>query len=99
MMQYVLHSFVVCLETKFTLSFFHLIIYYCYDKGHAYNSFPKMGDSWIPEDVFSMEPFIRNFFENTSTVQVTFLAVLSLLICSCSHTKEFSSTCCLEYFI
>lgn len=48
----------------------HLIIYYCYDKGHAYNSFPKMGDSWIPEDVFSMEPFVRNFFENTSTVQV-----------------------------
>ena len=75
-MQYVLHSLRVfcsfCLKTTFTFSFFHLIIYYCYDKGHAYNSFPKMGDSWIPEDVFSMEPFIRNFFENKSTVQVTF---------------------------
>ncbi|GJN15858.1 hypothetical protein PR202_gb02802 [Eleusine coracana subsp. coracana] len=23
------------------------------DAGHAYNSFPKMGDTWIPEDVFS----------------------------------------------
>ena len=31
-----------------------------------------MGDTWVPEDVFSMEPFVRNFFENTSTVQVTF---------------------------
>jgi hypothetical protein len=30
-----------------------------------------MGDTWIPEDVFSMEPFARNFFENTSTVQVS----------------------------
>ncbi|XP_008805173.2 cytochrome c oxidase assembly protein COX15 isoform X2 [Phoenix dactylifera] len=40
------------------------------DAGHAYNSFPKMGDSWIPDDIFSMQPFIRNFFENTSTVQL-----------------------------
>ncbi|XP_073099662.1 heme A synthase COX15 isoform X2 [Elaeis guineensis] len=41
------------------------------DAGHAYNSFPKMGDSWIPDDIFSMEPLIRNFFENTSTVQIS----------------------------
>ncbi|KAG1360563.1 putative Cytochrome c oxidase assembly protein COX15 [Cocos nucifera] len=40
------------------------------DAGHAYNSFPKMGDSWIPDDIFSMEPLTRNFFENTSTVQL-----------------------------
>lgn len=39
-------------------------------KGHAFNTFPKMGDSWIPEDVLSMKPVIRNFFENTATVQV-----------------------------
>ncbi|KAL6858890.1 hypothetical protein ACP4OV_017892 [Aristida adscensionis] len=51
------------------------------DAGHAYNSFPKMGDTWIPEDVFSMEPFIRNFFENTSTVQLNhrILATTTLL--------------------
>ncbi|KAJ8500979.1 hypothetical protein OPV22_011531 [Ensete ventricosum] len=40
------------------------------DAGHAYNTFPKMGDSWIPEDIFDMDPLIRNFFENTSTVQL-----------------------------
>lgn len=40
------------------------------DAGHAYNTFPKMGDTWIPEDVFSMKPLICNFFENTSTVQL-----------------------------
>ncbi|XP_016650591.1 PREDICTED: cytochrome c oxidase assembly protein COX15-like [Prunus mume] len=40
------------------------------DAGHAYNTFPKMGDTWIPEDFFDMKPLIRNFFENTSTVQL-----------------------------
>ncbi|XP_022142800.1 cytochrome c oxidase assembly protein COX15 [Momordica charantia] len=40
------------------------------DAGHAYNTFPKMGDSWIPDDIFDMKPLSRNFFENTSTVQL-----------------------------
>ncbi|XP_038685083.1 cytochrome c oxidase assembly protein COX15 isoform X2 [Tripterygium wilfordii] len=40
------------------------------DAGRAYNTFPKMGDTWIPDDIFSMKPLIRNFFENTSTVQL-----------------------------
>ncbi|PON47228.1 COX15/CtaA family [Parasponia andersonii] len=40
------------------------------DAGRAYNTFPKMGDTWIPEDIFEMKPLIRNFFENTSTVQL-----------------------------
>ncbi|TXG46635.1 hypothetical protein EZV62_027868 [Acer yangbiense] len=37
--------------------------------GRAYNTFPKMGDTWILDDIFDMKPLIRNFFENTSTVQ------------------------------
>ncbi|GFP84963.1 cytochrome c oxidase assembly protein cox15 [Phtheirospermum japonicum] len=40
------------------------------DAGRAFNTFPKMGDAWIPGDVFNMKPLIRNFFENTSTVQL-----------------------------
>ncbi|XP_074560368.1 heme A synthase COX15-like [Curcuma longa] len=40
------------------------------DAGHAYNTFPKMGDTWIPEGIFTMDPLIRNFFENTATVQL-----------------------------
>ncbi|CAH9108596.1 unnamed protein product [Cuscuta epithymum] len=40
------------------------------DAGHAFNTFPKMGDQWIPDDVFSVKPLIRNFFENTATVQL-----------------------------
>ncbi|KAL6541846.1 Cytochrome c oxidase assembly protein cox15 [Orobanche gracilis] len=39
------------------------------DAGRSFNTFPKMGDTWIPEDVFTMKPLIRNFFENTATVQ------------------------------
>ncbi|XP_072076778.1 heme A synthase COX15 isoform X2 [Arachis hypogaea] len=51
------------------------------DAGHAFNTFPKMGDTWIPDDIFEMTPLIRNFFENTSTVQLDhrILATASLL--------------------
>ncbi|KAA0063072.1 cytochrome c oxidase assembly protein COX15 [Cucumis melo var. makuwa] len=51
------------------------------DAGHAYNTFPKMGDTWIPDDIFDLKPLIRNFFENTSTVQLDhrILATASLV--------------------
>ncbi|XP_061974262.1 cytochrome c oxidase assembly protein COX15 isoform X3 [Populus nigra] len=39
------------------------------DAGHAFNTFPKMGDTWIPDDIFDLKPVIHNFFENTSAVQ------------------------------
>lgn len=66
----------------------HTVNFLLLYQGHAYNSFPKMGDTWIPEDVFSMEPFIRNFFENTSTVQVTFPLMLILQLFSCPQAKR-----------
>ncbi|ERN19097.1 cytochrome c oxidase assembly protein COX15 isoform X1 [Amborella trichopoda] len=51
------------------------------DAGHAYNTFPKMGDSWIPDEIFELEPIFRNFFENTATVQLDhrILATATLL--------------------
>lgn len=41
------------------------------DAGRAYNTFPKMGDDWIPEEMrqASLQPFYRNLFENTAIVQ------------------------------
>lgn len=39
------------------------------DAGLVYNSFPKMGESWIPEDLFTFSPILRNVFENPTTVQ------------------------------
>lgn len=40
------------------------------DAGRAFNTFPKMGDKWIPDGLFELKPTIRNFFENTATVQL-----------------------------
>ncbi|CAN1152521.1 Cytochrome c oxidase assembly protein COX15, partial [Linum perenne] len=40
------------------------------DAERAYNTFPKMGETWIPDSIFEMKPLIRNFFENTATVQL-----------------------------
>lgn len=40
------------------------------DAGRAYNTFPKMGDDWIPtQDMWDSEPWYRNFHENTAMVQ------------------------------
>jgi cytochrome c oxidase assembly protein subunit 15 len=37
--------------------------------GKIYNTFPMMGDHWLPPGLFALEPFWRNFFDNTTTVQ------------------------------
>lgn len=39
------------------------------DAGLVYNSFPKMGESWVPEDLFTFSPVLRNVFENPTMVQ------------------------------
>ena len=54
--------------------------------GLVYNTFPLMGDRWIPAEIFVQEPVYRNFFENVATVQfnhrvlaiVVFVAVFAL---------------------
>ncbi|GAQ82379.1 Cytochrome oxidase assembly factor COX15 [Klebsormidium nitens] len=40
------------------------------DAGHAFNTFPKMGETWLPPGLFEKQPFLANFFENTATVQL-----------------------------
>jgi len=37
--------------------------------GKIYNTFPKMGEHWIPPDFLALEPAWRNFFDNMATVQ------------------------------
>ena len=37
--------------------------------GKIYNTFPLMGEHWIPPGLTSMQPLWRNFFDNTTTVQ------------------------------
>ncbi|XP_058507446.1 cytochrome c oxidase assembly protein COX15 homolog [Solea solea] len=39
------------------------------DAGLVYNSFPKMGERWIPDDLLAFSPKLKNIFENPTTVQ------------------------------
>ena len=50
--------------------------------GKVFNSFPKMGEYWLPPGAFALDPLWRNFFENTATVQFDHrvLAVTTFLL-------------------
>ena len=37
--------------------------------GKIYNTFPMMGDYWVPPGLMALEPIWRNFFDNMTTVQ------------------------------
>ncbi len=39
------------------------------DAGLIYNTFPKMGDHWVPPGLMALEPAWRNVFDNLTTVQ------------------------------
>lgn len=39
------------------------------DAGLVYNSFPKMAERWIPDDILALSPKLVNFTENPTTVQ------------------------------
>ena len=41
------------------------------DAGFIYNTFPLMGDTFIPKDLFALDPWFRNFFENVVNIQFT----------------------------
>jgi heme a synthase len=39
------------------------------DAGRAYNTFPKMDGEWIPSEISALNPWYKNLYENTATVQ------------------------------
>lgn len=39
------------------------------DAGYIYNTFPLMNGDWVPQNAWSMQPFIINMLENPGTVQ------------------------------
>ena len=49
--------------------------------GKIYNTFPMMGDSWVPPGLMALDPFWRNFFDNMVTVQFNHrvLAITTLI--------------------
>lgn len=57
------------------------------DAGLVYNSFPKMGGSWIPEEWMQLSPKVKNFFENPATVQFDHRILVSSLEVCCSASK------------
>ncbi len=56
--------------------------------GYAYNTFPKMGDEWVPSGIWLPELGLSNLFENIATVQfdhrvlaiTTLVLVLALVV-------------------
>ncbi|CAH0480766.1 unnamed protein product [Peronospora belbahrii] len=40
------------------------------DGGREFQTFPKMGDSWIPHGLFDQQPWVRNFHDNVALVQL-----------------------------
>ena len=67
------------------------------DAGLVYNSFPKMGGQWIPEDLFTMSPKPKNLSENPTTVQFNHrllvhrldlcMVCVCVCVCVCVHVR------------
>lgn len=52
--------------------------------GHIFNSWPKMGEDWMPEQVTMKESFYLNFFENASGIQFahrTIAVIVVIVLC------------------
>ncbi|XP_077351061.1 heme A synthase COX15 isoform X1 [Festucalex cinctus] len=59
------------------------------DAGLVYNSFPKMGERWVPDDLLAFSPTLKNFFENPTTVQFDH----RILVCHTTHMENIKSAC------
>jgi cytochrome c oxidase assembly protein subunit 15 len=50
--------------------------------GKIYNTFPMMGDYWVPPGTMALEPFWRNFFDNMTTVQFDHRILAIVTLCA-----------------
>lgn len=52
------------------------------DAGFAYNTFPRMGDHWVPPEMGTLDPWWLNPFENTAAIQFVhrWLAIATALV-------------------
>jgi heme a synthase len=48
--------------------------------GHIFNTWPKMGDEWMPEQVYMKDSFFSNVFENASGIQFTHRSIALVLV-------------------
>jgi cytochrome c oxidase assembly protein subunit 15 len=52
--------------------------------GHIFNTWPKMGENWIPEQVYMKPTFLQNILENASGIQFmhrTLAILVVILLC------------------
>lgn len=66
------------------------------DAGLTYNSYPKMADKWIPDDMWVISPKWRNIFENPTFVQFNHRHLVSNPVTVASI--EFGCMCSFEHF-
>lgn len=57
--------------------------------GKIYNTFPMMGNFWIPPDIMALEPWWLNLFENLATVQFDhrILAITTFILITVYWTR------------
>lgn len=48
--------------------------------GHIFNTWPKMGEEWLPEQVYMKETLLQNIFENASGIQFTHRTIALILV-------------------
>ncbi|XP_053977353.1 cytochrome c oxidase assembly protein COX15 homolog isoform X2 [Hylaeus volcanicus] len=55
------------------------------DAGLIYNTFPKMADKWLPDDLLAISPTWKNFTENPTAVQFDhrLLGIVTLSLITC----------------
>ena len=60
--------------------------------GKIYNTFPKMGEYWIPPDFLALEPAWRNVFDNMATVQfdhrILAIATFALIVAYWAYLRK-----------
>lgn len=49
--------------------------------GHIFNNWPKMGEGWIPEQVYIKDTLFQNLLENPSGIQFTHRMLALILVC------------------
>ncbi len=63
-----LHRWAMGLLMLLGIQFFFGALMAGYKAAMFYPTFPKMGQYWVPPNLFSLEPWWHNFFENPSTI-------------------------------
>jgi cytochrome c oxidase assembly protein subunit 15 len=68
------------------------------DAGRAFNTFPMMGEHWVPPEILQLTPLWRNFTENTATVQFDHRILALSTLTSILGTFAYAKSACQGMF-